>query len=135
MRESVKNYVRESVTIPAHVRIAAGACAADLMHGPRFAREPKDGWEKLTEDDVSPIASDLDGKVTQVYQGPVGDLLRDFIAELPTLYIDEDDCIHTSEPESYELDGEMMDPASYCELASTSVVEALFGTTIAHEFR
>ena len=52
MREAVKDAIREAVTVPAHIRIAAAACAADLMHGPRFARLPEGGWNNLTEDDV-----------------------------------------------------------------------------------
>lgn len=135
MREAVKTAIREAVAVPAHIRVAAAACASDLMHGPRFARRPEKGWEALTEDDVSPIASDLDGEVTQVYSGAVGDLLREFISDLPTLYLDEDDFVHTSEPEAYEEDGETIEPGAYSELQAASVTEALFGETISREFR
>lgn len=138
MRDSVKTAVREAIVVPPHIKVAAEACAADLMHGPRFARTPEgEDWTKLTEDDVSPIASDLEGAVTQVYSGPVGDLLREFIAELPTAYVDEDDFVHTSEPEGIEDEetGEVFGPTPYSELPAREVVEALFGATIAHEFR
>lgn len=138
MRDNVKTAIREAVRVPEHIRIAASACASDLLQGPAYARVPEEGdWTKLTEDDISPIRSDLEGEITQVYTGPVGDMLREFISDLPTVYVDEDDFAHLSEPEGVEDEesGEVFEPTPYREMSNGDVVEALFGPTIAKEFR
>lgn len=138
MRESLKNAVREAVQVPAHIREAAAACASDLMNGPRYARLPVSGrWEDFSEDDWSPLAGDLEGQVSGVYTGPVGDMLRGFIQELPsTLYADEDqEFASTEQPVGEEVDGEWIEASPYFEIDSAQIVEALFGQTISREFR
>jgi hypothetical protein len=138
MRESLKAAIREAVTVPAYIREAATACAADLLGGPQFARKPESGsWDDFGEDDWGPLAEDLDGEISQVYTGPVGKMLRDFIQELPSsLYADEDqDSVMTDEPQGEEVDGEWYEPGPYYEIGSREIVEALFGETIAREFR
>ena len=58
-------------------------------------------------------------------------------------FIDEDDCVHTSEPSCEPIDHDDEDDEyghhdsapSYDTLDSREVVETLFGRTIAREFR
>lgn len=138
MKDSLTTAIREAVPVPAHVRAAAEACAADLLHGPQYAAMPKEGgWESFGEDDWTQIPSDLEGDVTPVYTGPVGDMLRAFIADLPsTMYADEDqEEAFADEPQAEEVDGETFEPAPYYEIGSSQIVEALFGVTISREFR
>lgn len=138
MRESLRTAIRDAVEVPAHVREAAAACASDLLNGLRYARMPASGsWTDFGEDDWSALPDDLEGKVTSVYSGPVGDMLRGFIADLPsTLYADEDqEFVSTDEPQGEEVDGEWIEASPYVEIGSGQIVEALFGDTIAREFR
>jgi hypothetical protein len=137
MRDSLKTAIREAVPVPAHVREAATACATDLLSGPQFARRPESGnWEDFGEDDWGPLREDLEGDVTQVYSGPVGDMVRDFVRELPSsLYADEDqESVSTDEPEGEEVDGEWIEASPYFVVEDRQIVEALFGETMAREF-
>lgn len=137
MRKSLACAIREAVPVPAHIRAAATACSSDLLNGPCYARMPTSGrWEDFSEDDWSALASDLDGNVSGVYAGPVGDMLREFIGEMPsTLYADEDqESVSTEEPGAEEIDGEIFEPSPYSTVEGRQIVEAVFGSTIAHEF-
>lgn len=137
MRESLVGAIRDAVTVPAHIRAAATACASDLLHGPRYAVLPASGrWEDFSEDHWSAVPSDLEGNVTSVYAGPVGDMLRDFIRDMPsTLYADEDqEFVSVTEPEAEEIDGETIDPSPYFAIEGRQIVEAVFGPTISREF-
>ena len=138
MRDSLKAAIRETIAVPDHIREAAIACASDLMNGPRYARLPASGsWKDFGEDDWSGLPSDLEGDVTGVYSGPVGDMLREFIADMPsTLYADEDqEFVSTDEPQGEEIDGEWIEASPYLQIEGGQIVEALFGATIAREFR
>ena len=148
MRESVRLEIRELVAPPSHVVAIAAACAADLLGGPTWARLPGGDVTKVTSDDFSPIASDLDveegDRVVETYGKEVGGVLRDFIGEIPTIYLDEDDFVSTSEPtaeadpdDGGDGDGTATDTwvPAYRELSHREVVEATFGATIAREFR
>ncbi|MFZ3481648.1 hypothetical protein [Sphingomonas sp. 3-13AW] len=137
MRDSLVTAIRETVDVPPHIRAAAAACAADLLHGPRFAVLPASGdWKSFTEDHWSALPEDLEGDTTGVYAGPVGDMLREFIQELPsTLYADVDqEFVSTEEPRGEEIDGEWFEPDPAIEIGSRQIVQALFGETISKEF-
>jgi len=137
MRTTLAAAIRDAVPVPAHIRQAAAACASDLMNGPRYARLPATGrWEDFTEDDWAALPSDLEGPTSGVYAGPVGDMLRGFISEMPsTLYADEDqEFVSTEEPAGEEVDGEWMDAPPSIEIDGRQIVEAVFGETIAREF-
>ena len=115
MRNSVTDAIREAVEVPPVIAAIASAIASDLMSGPH----------------------------TVLLVSPAADLLRDFIDGVPALYLDEDDCIHTSEPSPDPMDlddeddeyGHHSSVPEYFELSRSSVIEALFGRTIAREFR
>jgi len=137
MRDSLAAAIREAVPVPAHVQTAAAACRSDLLNGPRYARRPASGrWEDFGEDDWSALASDLEGETSQVYGGPVGDMLREFIREMPsTLYADEDqEFVSTEEPTCEEVDGETIEPSPYVVVQGRQIVEAVFGEVISREF-
>lgn len=137
MNNSLKEAIREAVERPAHIIAAAQACASDLMNGPAYAQKPASGeWTDFCEDDWSHQPEDFEGVPESVYAGKVGDILRDFISELPTLYSNGDqDEAFENEPNGEEIDGEWFEPEPYFEIDSSQVVEALFGATIAKEFR
>ena len=137
MRDSLATAIREAIPVPAHIREAATACASDLQHGPRYACMPASGrWEDFSEDDWAALASDLEGEISSVYAGPVGDMLRAFIQDMPsTLYADEDqEFVSTQEPEAEELDGELIGTSPYFAIEGQQIVEALFGPIISREF-
>lgn len=138
------------IEIPAHIAAAAAACRYDLLYGPCFSQKPESGkWEDFTTDYFASLYADLEGEITETYTGPVGNMLRDFLEDLPsTLYVDEDGSFigeHEPEAEFIEdesgednLDGTMgfwCDPSPYYVLDRREIVEALFGQTIAREFR
>lgn len=137
MKQSLMEAIREAVPVPAHIRAAAAACSYDLLFGPLHARKPASGdWADFSEDDYAPVADDLGPQTTQVYTGPVGEMLREFISELPsTLYADEDqEFVSADEPEGEEIDGEWTEPSPYLAVEGRQIVEALFGPTISKEF-
>lgn len=158
---SIAAAVREYVEIPSHVATCAGMCAYDLMHGPSFAKVPPAGIEAIDPDCQATYAADLEdveGEITEVYSGPVGEALRAFLADLPSaLYVDED-CGGVSErepePEGYWIDseGEMHDSldeeeaealgatwheydmSGFWQIDRSGIVLILFGETIARHF-
>lgn len=145
MKDSLATALRGHVPVPAHINAAANAVRYDLMHGPAFVRIPQGDVTRFTDDDLATFYSDAkEGAepgdiVCECYTSPVADALRAFIEELPgTLYYDDDcGCVMESEPEG-ELDdesGEWIEPAPYYAVESRDIVEALFGRTIAGEFR
>lgn len=136
MNKYLVEAIQEAVPVPAHIKLAARACAADLMHGPCYVQKPKSGkWEDISEDDWSHIPSDLEGEVSQVYSGDLGNALRDFINEIPALYADEDrESVMFSPIEGEEVDGEWIEGQPSFELERREILEALFGKTISTEF-
>ncbi len=137
MRASLAAAIRDAVPVPSHIAAAARACASDLLHGPRYARMPSSGsWKDFSEDDWAVVPSDLEGEVSNVYAGPVGNMLREFIQDMPsTLYADEDqEFVSTEEPTSEEIDGEILEASPYVVVEGRQIVEALFGPTISREF-
>lgn len=153
--KSMLQAVRESglVDVPAHIAACASACRYDLLYGPSFARIPPAGIEAFTVDDYATFRADLEdseGEITETYVGPIGDALREFIDSLPSQLFYDPDCedVMTSEPEGEYLDGETLEPcdsdaegaqyfepSEYYELGRHEIVQALFGETIAKEFR
>lgn len=139
-----------AVAVPAHIQAAASACRYDLLFGPCFSKKPESGqWEDFTADDYSPLRDDLEGEVSETYCGPVGNMLREFLDDLPsTLYVDEDGCflgefepsvefIEDDSGEDENDDGEAgfwCEPSPYYSLDRRQIVAALFGKTIADEF-
>lgn len=137
--------------VPPHIMAAASACRYDLLHGPSYSLIPTAGIEAFTVDHYASFAADLDaesGAVTETYCGPVGDALRDFIADLPgAVYVDESGyVIGEREPEgeylgpdyepcsAYDDGAEYHDPEPYYKVTQRDVVAALFGAVIAREF-
>lgn len=135
MREDLKDAIRSAVNVPDHIKQAAYACASDLMNGPAYSQKPESGnWEDFEEDDWGHVPSDFENPIS-VYAGPVGEMLRDFINEIPTLYTNQDqDDVFENAPQGEEIDGEWCEPEPYFEVSSDQVIEALFGKTIAKEF-
>lgn len=140
--------IRQAVPVPAHIHACAAAVRYDLLHGPAWAAVPATGIEHFTADHFATFREDLaeleaEGcTVSEVYAGPVASALREFIDDLPTLYADEDGYVADSEPEGFweddpEDDGAPMwiDPVAYSRLSDADVTAALFGQTIAREFR
>jgi hypothetical protein len=135
--------VREYVELPSHIRVCANMIYYDLTHGPAFARIPAAGIEAITDDHLATIRSDAEDecepgdRVVEVYTGPIADALRAFIDDLPsTLYVDDDaECVMDTEPQGEEIDGEWCEPTPYFTLEGRTIVEAVFGPTIAREFR
>lgn len=137
MRDALKKAIREAVPVPSHIREAAVACATDLRSGPQYACMPDSGlWSDFSEDDWGPIPGDLEGKVEGVYAGAVGNMLREFIQDMPgELFADEDEeFISAQEPQGEDVDGEWMEPGPYRVICSKSILSALFGDTISREF-
>lgn len=154
MIKGLDKAIREVVEVPAYIDVASNMCRYDLMYGPAYARLPQGDVTKITDDDLSTLYRDAEESceegdcVVEVYTSEVGDALRTYIDDLPsTLYYDDDcGCVMTREPEGEEFDtGEVDDdgepimqwcePTPYYVLGSRDIVEALFGRTIAREFR
>lgn len=144
-RRDYSSAIAAHIPVPDHIHAAASAVRYDLMHGPAYCRIPQGDVTKFTDDDFATYPEDLDAKdgdtISNAYAGPIGDALRDFIAGLPSsLYIDtQSDCVMESEPEGYqdEETGEWFEPewSDFVALDSSDIVAALFGRTIAREFR
>lgn len=144
-RRDYSSTIAGHIPVPDHIHAAANAVRYDLLHGPAYCRIPQGDMTKFTDDDFATYPDDLDTEagdiVCNAYAGPVGDALRDFIAALPSsLYIEtQSDGVMTSEPEGYEDDetGEWVEPdwSDFVALDSSDIVAALFGRTIAREFR
>ena len=134
--------IAEHVAVPAHIEVCANMCRYDLLYGPAFARLPKEGVEKITDDDLATLYDDANDMceegdtVVEVYTSDVGAALRLFIDDMPsTLYYDADcECVMDREPEGEEIDGEWYEPSDYYALDRGDIVEAVFGRTIAREF-
>lgn len=136
--------IRELIPVPAYIDACAAACRYDLLYGPSYALVPSAGIESFTDDDLATYPDDLDasaGTITETYTGPIGDALRAFIDGLPSeiwedVFAGE---FLTSEPEAWEDEetGEWIEPewSDYRHLDSSAIVEALFGRTIAKEFK
>lgn len=141
MSDSMNKAIREFLPVPAYVAVCANMCRYDLLHGPAFARLPAEGIKAITNDDLATLYEDVEESceegdtVVEVYCSVVGDTLRDWLAFLPTLYYEEwSGCVCDSEPQGEEVDGEWYEP-EYSVVSDSDVVEALFGRTIAREFR
>src|SRR4051794_33835655 len=95
MSGSMNKAIREVLPVPAYVAVCENMVRYDLLHGPAFARLPKDGIKAITNDDLAPLYEDAeesceDGdSVVSVYESVVGDTLRDWLACLPTRYYEE----------------------------------------------
>lgn len=140
---------------PAHIIECANAVRADLLFGPRYAHIPDDDITKFdnqlhTADCTS--LSEIPEPFAPVYSGPVGNALREYIEDMPSeLYVDEDGYVSEDEPEGYSDDcpecGHLDDPNPDCPscdgsgevwyktLSHIEIVTAVFGRTIATEFR
>ena len=136
--------IRDAISVPPHIAAAANACAYDLLHGPSYSLIPHAGIEAFNADSFASFASDLDeseGLITETYTGPVGEALRDFLANVPTLYVTEDGYASESEPamepfpDSDDVDADWFEPEPYYQVDSSSVASLLFGETIGREFR
>lgn len=140
----VRDAIRDAITVPPHIAAAANACRYDLLHGPSYSLIPAAGIEAFNNDSFATFASDLDataGTVTETYSGPVGDALREFLANVPTLYVTDDgyasECEPAMEPfpDADDVDAEWFEPEPYYQVDSSDVAGLLFGETIGREFR
>jgi hypothetical protein len=154
MRQDVKTAIRDHITIPDHIHACAIAVAYDLNHGPACVLIREGKIENLTPDDIYSIWQDAEEDqspgdvIAWAYDQPA-ETLRDFISNLPgTLYVDTDSgSVSDCEPESGEFTTEIdedgctieiwydNDMSSIYECDSRDIVLALFGQTIAREFR
>lgn len=149
--------IQDHIAVPEYIHACANACRYDLLHGPSFVRVPWGNVENVTDDDLATLWQDAADEceeacgdvVEETYTGRVGNALRAFLDDLPSeLWVDTD-CgyVMDSEPDAYEAnpdydaDDEESGPEYWdVDLSSTyhldrrSVIEALFGRTIAHEF-
>lgn len=150
MRQHVADAIREAVEVPTVIAAIASAIASDLMSGPHTVLLPDGTGESFDENNVFGWcdAPDSDDRrpgdwYGTLYTSPAADLLRDFIGDLPVLYIDEDGYVHTSEPSCEPIDyddeddeyGHHGSAPGYDTLDNREVAETLFGRTIAREFR
>ena len=150
MKSYLADSIRDVVTVPPLIERIAAACAGDLLYGPKRVWLPDGSPESFDEDNVYSWGDEPDDEDRRaddwyggLYTSPAADLLRDFIGDLPTLYIDEFGDVHDSEPSSDPDDwtdeddesGRYIEAPSYNELDRDLVIEALFGRTIAREFR
>ncbi len=156
MRQDVIYAIRDHITVPPHIAACATAVTYDLLHGPAWVILPfgeaihldPDYMEIYnTQSEAMDDAEPLD-RVAQAYGQPA-ETLREFIGNLPgTLYVDTDSgSVSECEPESQWCDieedenGEEIevwydnDNSSIYECDSRDIVLALFGQTIAREFR
>jgi hypothetical protein len=139
-----KQAIAQYINAPKYIYACADAIRYDLMHGPCWSLIPQGIIENFTVDHVATFYDDLvdaiiEGDVVEeTYTGIVADTLRQYIDELPCeLYIECDtDCVMDSEPQGYldEELGEDIEPMPYYIVTHKSIVEAVFGSTIAKEF-
>lgn len=143
--------VRTYVQVPAHIAAIAGACAADLLFGPRYTADCEP--EAFDADSVATFPDDVEGTPVELYTSRAADALRAFLSDsVPSVvYVDADAgvVIGESEPDSSEecpecggdgcdiCDGSGRIEAcmeSIYQVDSRDIVTALFGQTIAREF-
>jgi hypothetical protein len=139
MQQSIKRAIAEHFDVPKEIRSIASACAYDLLYGPIYVgfNNPADPF---SHDAVSSLPDDLDeyGRQEALYVSPFAERLRDYIENLPSQGYVEDwsETFSETEPEAYEdEDGETIEPSDYWIVDQRQIVEALFGKTIAFEFR
>lgn len=152
MQSDALDAVRNHITIPDHIAAIAGAIRYDLLHGPTFAIIRDNDVTKFTADDFSTDYDCLDvgpkDRVVQTYVAPLADALRKFIDDLPSeLWYDiQSGYVQDSEPEADMYEDEDEDGNIFqvrCEISwedwmtleRDDIVTALFGKTIAQEFR
>ena len=144
VKTEMQNAIREYIAVPAHIKACASAIAYDLLHGPSWSIVRGGDITQFTEDDFAAYAEDLEGpesEISETYSGPVAEALRQFIDDLPgDLYYESwSGCILNSEPEGYQDEdtGEWIEPdySDYLQISGEDITQALFGKTIAHEFR
>ena len=146
MDRTVTLALREYFSAPPHIEACASAVRYDLLHGPTWAVIPEGGIEAFTQDDFATFASDLEGEAHEVYTGPIAAALRDWIDDLSIVYVSEDD-VMTGEPQGEWLDADFepcdsdaegaqwFEPDPYYVCGPRDIARALFGDTIADEFR
>lgn len=137
--------VRGHITVPEHIAAIASAVRFDLLYGPTYLLIPKGDLVNVNDDCVSQLRDDLEvdekagDVVEETYVGTAAAALRDFIDDLPSdLWFDTNaEDISEKEPEGEEVDGEWCEPTweDWRKLDRGDVVEAIFGHTIATEFR
>lgn len=158
--ETIRRAIRDHISVPPHIAFVADAIARDLTYGPAWVILPGGDVEALTDDcDVYYLRADAEedceegDKIVSAYGKTMTGALRDFIDNLPsTLYVDTDAGYATeSEPESQwsemvmqedeegnEYEEEVWhdeDMSNWFECDWRDIVAALFGDTIAREFR
>lgn len=139
--------IKNAIEVPDYIHACANACRYDLLYGPSFVRIPQGDVTKFTDDDLATFYDDAADEsepgdvIEETYTGKVAAALSEFLDDLPhEAWVDTDcECFMTSEPEGEtdEETGKYLEPymESTYVLDHTDIVEALFGHTIAHEFR
>jgi hypothetical protein len=150
--------LRMEYVVPAHIEACATACRNDLLFGPSFVRIPWGNLENFTEDDFATLYEDVADEcddvcgdvVEETYTGRVGNALRAFIDDLPSeVWIETDSgIVQEYEPDQfeenpdYDPEDEYSGPEMYerdmsgiWHINQRDIIEALFGTIIAKEFR
>lgn len=154
MQKFIKDAIRDYVAVPPHIMACAQAINYDLLHGPSWSAIPKEGITAFTADHFATLRCDLEdleaegATICETYTGPVADALRDFIRDLPTLYIEDDSgCVTDCEPEGewineetfepcdrYDEGAEYQEPLFHYTAQTEDIVHALFSGVIAQEF-
>ena len=147
MNKDVIESIESAIPVPAYIAAIANACRYDLLHGPSWLRLPAGDIQQVNDDCLATYRADLEDEMQpgdtleETYCGKAADALRDFIDELPSEGFVEGSCVSfsTKEPEGFmdEETGEYIEP--WCDdvyrVLKKEIVEALFGKTIAREFR
>lgn len=160
MIDTIKGEIKSHFEIPRYIEICADAVRYDLLHGPAWALIPQDDITKFDDENLyATYAEDLEDDkkegdvIVQVYTSKVADALREYIDDLPSdLYYDvQSGELLDREPESFEDEienpdydpddadseefiKEIVEPSEYYAVDRHTIIEALFGKTIAKEF-
>lgn len=160
MIDNIKGAIRSHFDIPGYIEICADAVRYDLLHGPAWALIPQDDITKFDDENLyATYAEDLEDEkkegdvIVQVYTSKIAATLREYIDDLPSdLYYDVDfGELLDREPESMEDEienpdydpededseefiKEIVHPSEYYTVDRRTIIEALFGKTIANEF-
>jgi len=152
--KAVTQSLRDQFEVPPHIEACANAIRYDLTHGPTWARIPARGMTCFTDDDYATFPEDLDDRMepgdtkAETYCSLVADTLRDWLDSFTVCYVDADgEYLGGREPQGEYLDedGEPCEddaesatyyaPYPYYECGPLDITRALFGDTIANEFR
>ena len=148
--KELREIIQKHVGLTERLAQITDCVVSDLYYGPKYTttfmtEKGEPDWSKWTEELCVDFASDLDeieglsDHFIAMYTSPPANELRDFISNLPSeLWIDDGGFVLENEPQPWtDDDGKLQEPfwEDYTVLRGREVVEAVFGSTIAKEFR